>query len=254
MIRVANYVPEMAIKTKTYISVLLIVLTSFVTPGQSFANVNSIDISKSAFLPMVTKAQNGANIRELKFQNFSYDSKRDLQQITITWKADRGNTFEILATSSGNEPDQKVKNKTGTSATLTVPANGVLRVAMRAEKYPQYHLFFAYESPLQFKYLILSQLRGPCLNVRSNAQDRIQLWEVIKRKNITGRLGLFILVAPFAINATPGTSLTDALSSAIVSNVSEVLGPLDINAFTQGLSALAETKSTEYFLLRCAGK
>jgi hypothetical protein len=233
------------------ISASLVALFISTIPTQSAATPAILVPANFVQFDTVAKVENTANLRDLKYERFTYDAKKDTQKIELSWKANRGNTFEILARSNGAGTDQYFKKRKGTNLTLVVPANGLLWVAVRAESNPGYTLILQYESPLQFKYLVFADLQASCSNKITNTQDRIELWKVLGRKEITGRLGLFLLVAPSVINTTPGTRLSDALASTIVSTISDVIDPLDLKLLSDGLSVYATMRSREYFLLRC---
>jgi hypothetical protein len=237
------------------VSASLVALFISTIPTQSAAAPAILAPANFVKFETAAKVKNTANLRDLKYKSFSYDIKKDNQIIELSWKANRGHTFEILARSNGKGPDQYFKERKGTTLKLTVPANGGLWVAVRAENNPDYGLVLQYESPLQFKYLVTNRVFGLCKDKETNAQDRIELWTVFKNKKLTARLGLFVLVAPSAINAAPGTRLSDALASTIVSTISDLRSPLDWDGLVQGLGALAESRgsSLDYFYLRCSG-
>jgi hypothetical protein len=194
---------------------------------------------------------NGANISDVKVTNFSYDSKKDLQLVTISWKASRNNSFEISTSIDGATILQSFKHKTGTSIQLQVPADSVVKVLLRADKYPDHIIEFAFESPLRFNNLLFSDLRSCLQNTPTNSEDRTQLWQVLKNRKLTGYLGVFLLVAPNALNSTPGTSLSEALASSALATLEEIKDPLDFRQFSKGLAFAAEVGSRGYFASRC---
>jgi hypothetical protein len=195
--------------------------------------------------------QNGANIREFRFTNFSYSPQGDSQKVTLTWKADRGHSFEIYVPETNISNGKIYRGLRGTSLELIVPPNSTLRLAIRAERFPNYQVPLAFESPLQLNNLLMGDLRSSCQGKVSTARDRAELWQVITKRKLTGLLGYFALVAPAFINTTPGSSLADAIASTAIGTVTEILDPLQIPDFVRGTKAAAEVTSREYFLLSC---
>jgi hypothetical protein len=195
--------------------------------------------------------QNGANIREFRFTNFTYSPQGDSQKVTLTWKADRGHSFEIYVPETNISNGKIYRGVRGTSLELDVPPNSTLRLALRAERFPNYQIPLAFESPLQLNNLLIGELRSACKDKLSNVKDRAELWKVITKRKVTGLLGYFALVAPAFINTTPGSSLADAIASTAIGTVTEILDPFSVPDFVRGTGALAEGKSYEYFQLSC---
>lgn len=238
---------NITIKVTWFLSILLILTTSSVISSQALeSRFEKRTKNNAAGLTI-----NGANITSVKFTEFKYDEKKDIQQVKISWKANRGHTFEIYTSIDGVTEYESLRKKSGTSQVLSVPSNAVLKIALRADKYPNYQIALAFESPLQFNNLLFSDLRGCLTNTPTNAADRAQLWQVIQKRKLVGALGIFLLVAPNAINSVPGSSLAEALASTALATYSEITDPLDKKLFSTGLAAAAEVGSRGYFAARC---
>jgi hypothetical protein len=194
---------------------------------------------------------NGANLKEFKFTKFTYSPQNDAQRVTLTWKADRGHSFEIYISETNISSSKIYRGVRGTSLELDVPPNSTLRLALRAERFPNYQIPLAFESPLQLNNLLIAQLRSACKDKLSNVKDRAELWKVITNRKVTGLLGYFALVAPAFISTSPGSSLAEAIASTAVGTVTEILDPFQVPDFVRGVGALAEVNSYEYFQLSC---
>ena len=194
---------------------------------------------------------NGANLKEFRFTNFTYSPQNDAQRVTLTWKADRGHSFEIYIPETNISNGKIFRGLRGTSLELIVPPNSTLRLAVRAERFPNYQVALAFESPLQLNNLIMGELRSSCEGKVSTPRDRAELWQVITKRNKTGLLGYFALVAPAFINTAPGSSLADAIASTAIGTVTEILDPLQIPDFVRGTKVAAEVTSREYFMMSC---
>jgi hypothetical protein len=237
---------------RSFVTVLLTVAVTFGSFfPTSFASATGAGANQLFREATKNTNPNGANIRDFKFTNFIYTAQNDTQKVTLNWKADRGHTFEIYIAQTNISPGKLYRGLRGTSIDLVVPTNSTLKLALRAERFPEYQVPLAFESPLQLNNLLIGELRSACKDKFSNAKDRAELWKVITKRKVTGLLGYFALVAPAFINTAPGSSLADAIASSAISTVTEILDPLQVSDFVRGVGTIAEVSSIEYFQMSC---
>ena len=205
-------------------------------------------LAPSGVANATSNADNGANLRKLEAKSFKYNSQRDVQGVTLVWKANRKHSFEIYVEETNGIRSKLFKRHKGTSIKLIIPPNGILRGYVRAEKFPNFVLPFAFESPLKFK-----TCRNVCaslINFDTNHEDRKVLWSYYQKNKVSKFLTAFLLVAPIVVNASPGTKLKDAIASNIVFTSTEIISPTKVSTLFQGVKIILTTKERGYFYNR----
>jgi len=203
-------------------------------------------LASSGVANATSSAANGANLRKFEAKSFKYNSQRDVQEVTLTWKANRKHSFEIYVEETNGIRSKLFKSHKGTSIKLIIPPNGILRGYVRAEKFPNFVLPFAFESPLKFK-MCQNASCAPLINFVTKHEDRKVLWSYYRKNKVSKALTAFLLVAPIVVNASPGTKLKDAIASNIVFASTEIISPTDVSTLFLGLKTALTVKEREYF-------
>jgi len=203
-------------------------------------------LASSGVANATSSAANGANLRKFEAKSFKYNSQKDVQEVTLAWKAIRKQSFEIYVAETNGTRSKLFKRHKGTSIKLIIPPNGILRGYVRAERFPNFVLPFAFESPLKFK-MCQNRSCTPLINFDTNHEDRKVLWSYYRKNKVSKALTAFLLVAPIVVNASPGTKLEVAIASNIVFTSTEIISPTDVSTLFLGVNTALTRKEVAYF-------